>query len=78
MSSNSREGINAGFVDADKHDFKLGLGSDLIDSVPTEFITAQPVLQHLLNDLGISLIDIRGLTRPLSQDYEAGAYSYAP
>ncbi|MGD9009454.1 MAG: fibronectin type III domain-containing protein [Desulfobacteraceae bacterium] len=78
MSANSAEGVVAAFVDADIYDYRLDAGSELIDSVPVGFLSTQPVLTDLSNDLGIGLTDIAGTSRPQGTDYEAGAYSYMP
>jgi chitodextrinase len=78
MSENSAEGVVAAFVGPDIYDYRLDAGSALIDSVPASFLSTQPVLTDLSNDLGIGLIDIEGTSRPQGTDYETGAYSYVP
>jgi chitodextrinase len=78
FSANSAEGVNAAFVNPDIHDYRLGAATELIDSVPASFIANQPVLTDLFNDLGITLSDIAGTSRPQGTDYEAGAFSYKP
>jgi chitodextrinase len=78
LSQNSAEGVNAGFEQEAVYDFRLGAGSALIASVSAGFVSDQPILSHLINDLGITLVDIAGTSRPQGIDYEAGAYSYAP
>jgi chitodextrinase len=76
LSSNSGEGIDAAFIDKSHYDFRLQAGSNLIDSVPTAFMTGQPLMTDLFNDLGIDLEDIAGTSRPQGDDYDAGAYSH--
>ena len=79
FSQNSAEGVNANFTNESIYDYSLAAGSALIDSVPASFISSQPLLPDLSNDLGItSLSDILGTTRPQGTDYEPGAYSYKP
>lgn len=76
LSPNSAEGIDASFVDETVHDYRLGAASALIDTVPSGFMSGQPLSTSLANDLGINLQDIAGSMRPRGGDYDAGAYSY--
>jgi chitodextrinase len=76
LSQNSAEGIDAAFVDETVEDYRLRAGSSLIDSVPSGFISGQPLATDLANDLGINLQDIAGTIRPKDVNYDAGAYSY--
>ncbi|MES9991616.1 MAG: fibronectin type III domain-containing protein [Candidatus Thiodiazotropha sp.] len=78
FSQNSVEGVDASFINQGVYDFRLNPGSALIDSVPEGFISSQPILTDLTNDLGISLMDIAGTSRPQGTAYDAGAYSYTP
>ena len=76
FSSNSIEGVDAGFVDEAIYDYRLGAGSELLGSVPASFINTLSLVTDLNNDLGIDLTDIAGNTRPGGSDYDAGAYSH--
>jgi hypothetical protein len=78
FSQNSAEGVDARFENAGIYDFRLSTGTALLDSVPESFLVSQPFLSDLTNDLGITLRDIAGTSRPQGTDYEAGAYSYTP
>lgn len=75
-SKNSQQGVDAVFVDEDLYDFSLNNGSSIIDSIPAGVISGQPLLLDLANDLGITLRDIAGTSRPQGGDYEPGAFSY--
>jgi chitodextrinase len=76
LSQNSAEGIDAAFVDETVGDYRLKAESSLIDSVPSSFMSRQPLSADLTNDLGISLQDLAGSLRPQDVNYDAGAYSY--
>lgn len=76
LSQISAEGIDAAFVDETVGDYRLRAGSSLIDTVPSGFMSGQPLATDLANDLGISLQDLAGTIRPQGVDYDAGAYSY--
>jgi hypothetical protein len=78
LSANSVEAVNAGFEDEQIYDFRLGINTGVIDSVPSGFLSSQPLFTDLANDLGISITDIAGTSRPQGADHEPGAYSYQP
>lgn len=79
FSQNSEEGVTAGFTNEGLYNFRLNAGAALIDSVPSSFMSSQPLFIDLSNDLGITtLTDIDGTTRPQGAGYDAGAFSNVP
>jgi len=79
FSQNSAEGVTPGFSNKNIYDFNLNTGSSLIDTVPTGFISSQPLFIDLSNDLGITtLTDRNGTARPQGAAYDAGAFSKTP
>jgi chitodextrinase len=78
FSQHSAEGVNAGFEDKGVYDYRLGAATALIDSVSAGFVSHQPMVSDLVNNLGITLRDMAGTNRPQGANYDAGAFSHSP
>lgn len=72
LNANGMESVNAGFYNEDAADYRLTSLSELVDVVPTSVI--QPLLADLASDLGITLVDAAGTSRPSGVALDAGAF----